>query len=98
MFISDFDSNIYACVNASGPLVRNSVTGLDKEVDKLRMKYRSYIVEYDVEDVGYVLGFHFLNYNCCLMLITVGILCLASTNAIMFYLFCLTGHVLFCFA
>ncbi|AES98553.1 hypothetical protein MtrunA17_Chr5g0429611 [Medicago truncatula] len=50
MFISDFDSNIYACVNASGPLVRNSVTDLDKEVDKLRMKYRSYIVEYDVED------------------------------------------------
>lgn len=30
----------------------NPVTELDKAVNKLRTKYRSYIVEYDVEDVG----------------------------------------------
>lgn len=30
----------------------NPVTELDKAFNKLRTKYRSYIVEYDVEDVG----------------------------------------------
>lgn len=35
-----------------GPLVNNPVTDIDKAVDKLRQKYRSYIVEYDVVEVG----------------------------------------------
>ncbi|RHN55897.1 hypothetical protein MtrunA17_Chr5g0423431 [Medicago truncatula] len=37
----------------TGPLVKNSFSDLDKAINKLRLKYRSYIVEYDI-DVGAV--------------------------------------------
>ncbi|KEH29876.1 hypothetical protein MTR_4g053887 [Medicago truncatula] len=33
-----------------GPLANNPVTDFDKAVNKLRQKYRSYIVEYDAEE------------------------------------------------
>ncbi|AES89406.2 hypothetical protein MTR_4g074500 [Medicago truncatula] len=36
-----------------GPLVKNPLSDLDKTINKLRLKYRSYIVEYDI-DVGVV--------------------------------------------
>ena len=35
-----------------GLLVTNPISDLDKAVNTLRMKYRTYIVEYDVEEVG----------------------------------------------
>jgi len=34
-----------------GPLVKNPVTDLDKAIIKLRLKYRSYIVEYKIDVV-----------------------------------------------
>nr|ABD32457.1 hypothetical protein MtrDRAFT_AC151521g7v2 [Medicago truncatula] len=39
----------YHCL--TGPLMKNPFSDLDKAINKLRLKYRSYIVEYDI-DVG----------------------------------------------
>ncbi|RHN51941.1 hypothetical protein MtrunA17_Chr6g0474771 [Medicago truncatula] len=38
----------YHCL--TGPLANNPVTDFEKAVNKLRQKYRSYIVEYDTEE------------------------------------------------
>jgi len=35
-----------------GPLMNNLVCEIDRVINKLRLKYRTYIIEYDVEDVG----------------------------------------------
>jgi len=42
---------LFLCVHILGPLVTDSVTDLDKAVIKLWQKYKTYIVEYDVEEV-----------------------------------------------
>jgi len=40
------------CLHNTCPLVNNPVSDLNMAVNKLQMKYRLYIVEYDVEEVG----------------------------------------------
>ncbi|KEH40926.1 PIF1-like helicase [Medicago truncatula] len=37
----------YHCL--TGPLMKNPISDLDKAINKLRLKYRSYIVEYDID-------------------------------------------------
>jgi len=48
-FIHNRNFNFHSLI---GPLVKNPVLDIDKAINKLRLKYRTYIVEYDFDSVS----------------------------------------------
>jgi len=68
----------------TGPLVNNPVSDLDKEINKLRVKYMSYIVEYGVEAVSMLYCFEFRvimlarHYWYFVLLFSQGVVCLPN--------------------
>ncbi|RHN63399.1 putative transcription factor MBF1 family [Medicago truncatula] len=61
-----FVTNMFVLIYVIGPLMNNPICEIEKAINKLRMKYKTYIFEYVVEDVGspsscchrFILGFY----------------------------------------